>query len=243
MDWSPSPSTRGGAEHGRHAPGGEYAAIAQDRRFRLLRRRFNRLALIVTASFLSWYFLYILLSAFARDLMALPVLGNVNVAMVLGVLQFASTFLLAWRYTHYARTALDPMAAQLREEIEQRRTERERLTVTEGRRFTEWAPSLAGPAAPAVPPAPQPPAVSAGEHGGPAALAPPPPLPRRPKRMGRDRRLREETPGWFTSDGANAWFTPAHSNADRTDRGEDAAADGARVNGSRPHGASAGGNW
>ncbi|WP_153532592.1 DUF485 domain-containing protein [Actinomadura macrotermitis] len=93
--------------------------MAQDERFRLLRMRFRRLALTVVATFMGWYLLYVLLSAFARGLMAQPVIGNINVALLLGVLQFASTFLLAWCYTAYARRVLDPLAQVLRAEADQ----------------------------------------------------------------------------------------------------------------------------
>jgi uncharacterized membrane protein (DUF485 family) len=123
---------------------GEFLAMANDRRFRLLRTRFRRLALSVVGSFLGWYFLYIALSAFARDFMARPAIGNVNVAMLLGVLQFASTFLLAWRYSRYASRKLDPLSAQLRDEAERRRAEFERLEriMAERRRIENWTPPV-----------------------------------------------------------------------------------------------------
>ncbi|MDX6741921.1 DUF485 domain-containing protein [Actinocorallia sp. A-T 12471] len=100
--------------------GGECAVIAGDRKFRLLRARFQRLVIRFVGVFLGWYLLYIGLSAFARGFMAQSVVGHVNVALVLGVLQFASTFGLAWYYSRYARRMLDPLAAQLRAESEHR---------------------------------------------------------------------------------------------------------------------------
>jgi uncharacterized membrane protein (DUF485 family) len=60
-----------------------------------------------------WYFLYVIAAAFARDLMRHRLAGNVNVALVFGVLQFASTFLLAWFYSRYSRGVLDPLRAQV----------------------------------------------------------------------------------------------------------------------------------
>ncbi|MFE3448903.1 DUF485 domain-containing protein [Nonomuraea sp. NPDC059194] len=95
------------------------------------------------ASFLGWYFLYISLSAFARDFMAYPAIGNINVALLLGVLQFVSTFVLAWRYTRYARRMLDPLSAQLRDEAELRQAEQERAqqALAERRRIENWTPS------------------------------------------------------------------------------------------------------
>ena len=54
-----------------------------------------------TAAFLSWYALYVLMSMFAHDFMATKVVGNINVALVLGLLQFVTTFLIAWLYSHH----------------------------------------------------------------------------------------------------------------------------------------------
>ncbi|MEV2268778.1 DUF485 domain-containing protein [Nonomuraea africana] len=127
---------------GRHGSPGPYADVVQDRRFRLLRTRFRRLAIGIVASFLGWYFLYISLSAFARDFMAYPAIGNINVALLLGILQFVSTFVLAWRYTRYARRMLDPLAAQLRDEADQRQAELERheQMLAERRRIENWSP-------------------------------------------------------------------------------------------------------
>jgi hypothetical protein len=70
--------------------------------------------------FLGWYFLYVLAAAFARDLMAYRLFGNINVALVFGVLQFASTFVLAWRYTRRARAVFDPLGAQIVADAEER---------------------------------------------------------------------------------------------------------------------------
>ncbi|GAA4610718.1 hypothetical protein GCM10023195_44930 [Actinoallomurus liliacearum] len=52
--------------------------------------------------------------------MAYRVFGNVNVALVCGLLQFASAFVLAWRYTRYARAVLDPLAAQIVADADER---------------------------------------------------------------------------------------------------------------------------
>jgi uncharacterized membrane protein (DUF485 family) len=40
------------------------------------------------------------------------------VALIFGLLQFVSTFLIAWAYTRWADDQLDPPAERLREEIE-----------------------------------------------------------------------------------------------------------------------------
>ncbi|MBW8487337.1 DUF485 domain-containing protein [Actinomadura parmotrematis] len=119
MVWDSGPPERRGSGRVRQKQARRYAALAQDERFRLLRSRFRWLAVSIVSTFLGWYLLYVLLSAFARGLMGQRVLGNINVGLILGVLQFVSTFLLAWAYTSYARKILDPLARELREEAEQ----------------------------------------------------------------------------------------------------------------------------
>lgn len=103
-----------GCRRSEPGPSGQYAPIAGYERFRLLRGRYRRAALVVGTVFLGWYFVYIGLSAFARDFMARTVTGHVNVALLLGLLQFVSTFALAWAYVAYARRRLDPLAGELR---------------------------------------------------------------------------------------------------------------------------------
>ncbi|GGS70221.1 hypothetical protein GCM10010156_31280 [Planobispora rosea] len=74
----------------------------------------------MTAAFLVWYLLYVVLSGFARDFMGIKVLGNINVALIFGVLQFVSTFGIAWAYARHAEKKLDPIADEIRHEIEGR---------------------------------------------------------------------------------------------------------------------------
>lgn len=104
------PSPQRSTDSQEHA---RYVVISQDARFIVLRRKAGRVTFLVTALLIVWYFLYVIASAFARDLMRHRLAGNVNVALVFGVLQFASTFFLAWRYSHYSREVLDPLRAQV----------------------------------------------------------------------------------------------------------------------------------
>ncbi|WP_436775406.1 DUF485 domain-containing protein [Yinghuangia sp. YIM S09857] len=86
--------------------------------FRRLRRSFRAFAFPVTVAFCSWYLLYVLLAVYARDFMGTEVVGNVNLGFVFGVLQFATTFLIAWAYSRYARARIDPAAASVRERMD-----------------------------------------------------------------------------------------------------------------------------
>jgi uncharacterized membrane protein (DUF485 family) len=95
-----------------------YSRMDADPRFVELRRRFRNFVFPMTVAFLAWYLLYVLLSAFGRGFMDAKVVGNINVAFCFGLLQFVSTFVIAWLYSRFADTRLDPLAAELREELE-----------------------------------------------------------------------------------------------------------------------------
>ena len=86
--------------------------------FRALRRRMRGFAFPMVAAFLLWYLAFVLLASYARDLMATPVLGVINLGLVIGLAQFASTFALTAGYVRYARRRLDPLAEKIRGEVE-----------------------------------------------------------------------------------------------------------------------------
>ena len=90
-----------------------YAELASTDEFKTLRKRYRGFAIPATVAFLLWYFLYVLMSKFAEDFMATKVVGNINVALIFGLLQFLSTFLIAYMYSRYANKNFDPIAADL----------------------------------------------------------------------------------------------------------------------------------
>ncbi|OLT29772.1 hypothetical protein BJF83_10460 [Nocardiopsis sp. CNR-923] len=94
-----------------------FVSMHGDPRFVELKRRLFVFVFPMSLGFLAWYLLYVLMSAFARDLMGTVLFGTVNVALVFGVLQFVSTFGIAVLYTLYARRRLDGLATELREEL------------------------------------------------------------------------------------------------------------------------------
>lgn len=96
-----------------------YLEISEQQDFRELRRRYGRFAFPATAAFMFWYILYVVCNNWARDFMDTPVYGHINVALVFGLLQFVSTFLIAWLYSRHAEKKLDPLSTSLREEFEQ----------------------------------------------------------------------------------------------------------------------------
>ncbi|WP_017573593.1 DUF485 domain-containing protein [Nocardiopsis halotolerans] len=95
----------------------DYVAMHGDPRFVELRKRLYTFIFPMSIAFMAWYLLYVLMSAYGRDFMGTVLFGNVNVALVFGVLQFLSTFGIAILYTNYARRRLDAQAVELRDEL------------------------------------------------------------------------------------------------------------------------------
>ena len=96
-----------------------YNTIAQQSDFGELRRRYLNFAFPATIAFMSWYILYIVCNNWARDFMDTEVLPNINIALVWGLLQFVSTFTIAYLYARHARKSLDPLSSKLRDEFDQ----------------------------------------------------------------------------------------------------------------------------
>ncbi|MFD9126516.1 DUF485 domain-containing protein [Kitasatospora sp. NPDC059571] len=94
--------------------GAVYRAVQASDAFQEIRRGYRGFVLPATGAFLGWYLLYLVAQAAAPALMARQVVGPVNVAWLLGLGQFASTFLLTWLYARNARTRRDRAALELR---------------------------------------------------------------------------------------------------------------------------------
>ncbi|NLU85172.1 DUF485 domain-containing protein [Rhodococcus sp. HNM0569] len=86
--------------------------------FQDLKHRFRRFVFPMTAFFLAWYLLYVLLATYAHDFMATKVVGNINVGIILGLGQFVTTFVITGLYVRFANRDLDPRAAHIRDELE-----------------------------------------------------------------------------------------------------------------------------
>jgi uncharacterized membrane protein (DUF485 family) len=97
-----------------------YEQVQGSSEFQELKRRFRRWTFPMTVAFLAWYLLYVVLSGWARDFMGIKLLGEINVGLVFGLLQFVSTFLIAWAYARHADKVLDPIADKLRHEVEEK---------------------------------------------------------------------------------------------------------------------------
>lgn len=97
----------------------EHERVQASPEFQELKRRFRAFAFPMTAAFIAWYLLYVLLSTYAVDFMSTSVIGNVNIGLLLGLGQFVSTFLITWLYIRHADRNLDPIAGKIRDEMEE----------------------------------------------------------------------------------------------------------------------------
>ncbi|MFG2608094.1 DUF485 domain-containing protein [Streptomyces sp. NPDC048514] len=96
----------------------EFIEVQQSAEFGELRRSYRSFAFPLTVAFIAWYLLYVLLSNYAGGFMGTKVAGNVNVALVLGLAQFLTTFLIAWWYAHHAAAEFDPRAEAIKSRME-----------------------------------------------------------------------------------------------------------------------------
>ncbi|MFH8803126.1 DUF485 domain-containing protein [Streptomyces sp. NPDC017936] len=96
----------------------EFVAVQESPEFGELRRSHRAFAFPLTVAFIAWYLLYVLLSNYAGDFMGTELFGNINVAFVLGVAQFVTTFLIAWWYARHAAAKLDPKAEAIKSRME-----------------------------------------------------------------------------------------------------------------------------
>ena len=103
---------------GNRPTGTVYEQMQATPEFADLRRRLRRFVFPMSAAFLIWYLVYVLLASYAPSFMSIKVFGNINVGLIIGLLQFVSTFVITTVYVRYANRHLDPAAERIREQIE-----------------------------------------------------------------------------------------------------------------------------
>ncbi|MEI5098065.1 DUF485 domain-containing protein [Streptomyces sp. PmtG] len=101
-----------------------YLEVQASAAFQEVRRRYRRFVVPAAAAFFTWYVAYVVAATTAPELMARPVTGAVNVAMLAGLAQFLSTFLLTWAYARHARLRRDRAALDLRWAVFEQERER-----------------------------------------------------------------------------------------------------------------------
>jgi uncharacterized membrane protein (DUF485 family) len=95
-----------------------YETAEQSEKFQTLKRKHRGFVFPVAVGFLVWYFAYVLLADYAHEFMSTPVFGNINVGLLLGLAQFVTTFVITMLYVRYANRTLDPIADEIRADLE-----------------------------------------------------------------------------------------------------------------------------
>ena len=96
----------------------DFVAIQKSNTFQELRRKQRGFVFPVLLACMVWYFGYVLLAAYAKDFMATKLIGEFNVGLLLGLLQVVTTFIVTMWYVRFANRDLDPIAAEIRDDIE-----------------------------------------------------------------------------------------------------------------------------
>jgi|SRR3981081_2098876 uncharacterized membrane protein (DUF485 family) len=95
-------------------PDPDFERIQRSAEFAALRSRRRWFVFPVSFLFFAWYMTYVLLAAYAHDFMSIKVFGQVNVAIIFGLLQFVTTMVIAAAYIRFANRRLDPLVEQIR---------------------------------------------------------------------------------------------------------------------------------
>ncbi|WP_370942889.1 DUF485 domain-containing protein [Amycolatopsis sp. cg5] len=98
--------------------GPDFAEIRESAEFVSLRSRLRRFVFPMSLAFFGWYLTYVLLAAYAHEFMSLKVVGEVNMAIVLGLGQFASTAVITAVYVKFANRRIDPRVDEVRARAE-----------------------------------------------------------------------------------------------------------------------------
>ena len=96
----------------------DFQQVQKSEQFQQLRKTHRSFVFPMTVIFLIWYLAFVILAAFAPEFMAIKVLGNINLGIVLGLAQFVTTFIITGAYVAYANRKIDPIATDLREQME-----------------------------------------------------------------------------------------------------------------------------
>jgi len=96
----------------------DFVAESQSGEFQELRRTHRSFVFPMAIFFIVWYFAYVLLADYFHEFMSIKVIGNVNMGIILGLLQFVSTFTITALYVRFSNNKLDPKATKIRERLE-----------------------------------------------------------------------------------------------------------------------------
>ncbi|MEJ5997298.1 DUF485 domain-containing protein [Corynebacterium sp. H130] len=96
----------------------EFRAMQQSPQFQELRSTFRGFTFPMSVLFFVWFIAYVLVATYMPEQMGMKVFGNVNLGIVLGILQFVTTFIITWVYIKFANKNIEPRATAIRQEME-----------------------------------------------------------------------------------------------------------------------------
>jgi uncharacterized membrane protein (DUF485 family) len=96
----------------------DFPAAQRSPEFQELRKTHRGFVFPLAIAFLVRYLLYVVLAMYVPQLFAVRVFGNVNLGVLLGLLQFVTTFAITGAYVSFANRKLDPKATAIRERLE-----------------------------------------------------------------------------------------------------------------------------
>ena len=99
-------------------PGTNFPAVQRSEQFQRLRSTHRSFVFPLAVAFLVWYLLYVLLAIYAPEFMSTRILGNINLGILVGLLQFVTTFAITWLYVSFANKQLEPRSRAIREALE-----------------------------------------------------------------------------------------------------------------------------
>ncbi|GGA74684.1 membrane protein [Pseudoclavibacter endophyticus] len=102
----------------------DYVAEEDTPRFRGLKRVHRGFVFPLSIFFLLWYFVYVVLAGWAPEFMATEVFGHVTIGLLLGLGQFVTTFVITMWYVRFANRRLDPIASEIRADLEAKEASR-----------------------------------------------------------------------------------------------------------------------
>lgn len=91
----------------------DFDRIKHGKEFVALRKTFRRFVFPMSLLFFTWYMTFVLLAAYAHEFMSKKVFGEVNVGILMGLGQFASTVLITIAYVKFSNRFIDPKVEQL----------------------------------------------------------------------------------------------------------------------------------
>lgn len=86
--------------------------------FKELKSKFRSFTFPMSVAFFVWYIGFVALATYMPDFMGQQIFGLFNVGMLLGVLQFVTTFAITAAYIKFANKQIEPRAKKIRQMME-----------------------------------------------------------------------------------------------------------------------------